>query len=895
MSQRPAPDSPTPSSAGEAETEHQADAPRKSRLSRLPGFARLRLDRNRPTAIIAIGAAVSVIAASVVVGIGAAGADSDLSDVGAWLPSGSKNLVVHVNGLTGRVDARITLPGGQDPTTLQVSTDGKTVLVLDKRTGQVSRIDPSQLTIAQTSPDGTPNQDIATGGGNAWRITPGKGEVQRIDPKPNTNAPNALGSFALIGPPIVFEDAQGARIPLGKSQADADGTLWVPLSTTGEVVPIRGSERGAPIKVAEPGHPLLLTLVKAAPPSNDGAQKSMSDRVVVTDVTAGKAMTLTPTGIASTFTLPMDLTKGAPDKLVAPGVSEGALVPLLASDTGALVLLDINSGSVQAAPMRTEKHSYGSPLVLGAKVYIPDNDTGSLLVYNSVQAKYEDTIKVTGVKGTLEAYVRNGLLWVNDQNNSDAAVVDVQGRIHRIGKDGEPGADGVPGDQATPSQTRSPDNKPSTPPSSAPPTSPPPTDEQLPGTGEAPPRDVPDDPFPPFPGDDGPANPGKNPGKPTADPRPSTSETPKAPVPVPTVTETKTVPADPPTSQPTDTSKPPAGTPTSSATASTSTTPGATSGPTETVKPTETAKPTGTVTAPPTTATPTATGPSDPPKMTAPGTPKATSSQGKITLVFTPSEGAKPTRYTLGNVTAGLSVTPDSVAPGGSMKFTVSGGECGKEYKFFVSAEFAGKQTMNSGWSTPIQPCVKPPKPDSVSVANSAGGHGATLTWTMPKGTDAKTTYQVQVNNKTVAASGNKYVVTGLKNSAKYTATVIAKNEAGSGSATATIDLTPPARTYKVGPNLNNSVGIGIHAGPRIDAATRRGEIGSGYTGNIQVQCQSKGQNVTRTATTVSSAIWDRVVYTGSGKTITGFVSDLYIRTPNTDRGTFSAPLWECE
>ncbi|MET7299632.1 fibronectin type III domain-containing protein [Embleya sp. NPDC005575] len=867
MSQRSAPDSPTPSSAKEPDPEQQSATPRESRLSRLPGLSRLRLNRNRPTAIIAIGAAVSVVAASVVVGIGAAGADSDLSDIGAWLPSGGKNMVVHVNGLTGRVDARITLPGGQDPTTLQVSTDGKTVLVLNQRTGQLNQIDPRQLTVAQSSPDGTPNQDIATGGGNAWRITPGKGEVQRIDPRPTTDAANALGSFATIGPPIVFQDAQGAPIPLGKTQADADGTLWVPLSATGEVVPVRGSDRGAPIKVAEPGHQLLLTLVKAAPPSNEGGQKSGADRVLVTDVSAGKAVTLSQTGVASTFKLPTDMTKGAPDKFLVPGVNEGAVVPFLASDTGSLILVDVNSGSVQATPIQTGKHTYGSPSVLGAKVYVPDYDAGALLVYNTVQAKFEEPIKVTGVKGKLETYVNNGLLWVNDQNSAEAAVVDVQGRIHRIGKDGEPGADGVPGDQSTPTRSKAPGTGATTAPPSTPPTQPSPEDQQLPGGGgEVPPQDVPGD--DPAPGNDAP--------KPI--PRPSATGSPQAPAPVPTETAPKD-PIEVPKPQSPRPTAPGARTPTASV-------PGtapATSKPTGTAGPTDSGRPS-------------TTAPSTPPEMKAPGTPKATSSQGKITLTFTPSDGASPTRYTLGNVTAGLSVTPDAIGPGGSMKFTVSGGECGKEYKFFVSAEYAGRKTMNSGWSKPIQPCVKPPQPADVSVAQANGGHGATLKWTVPKGTDPKTTYQVKVANRApVTVSATTYVVTDLKNSAEYQVTITAKNAAGSGTATTTIDLTPPARTYKVGPNRSNSIGIGIHAGPRIDAATRRGEIGANYTGSITVQCQMRGENVTRTATSVHSSIWDLVVYTGPGKSATGYVSDLYIRTPQTDNGTFSPPLWECE
>ncbi|WP_406290233.1 fibronectin type III domain-containing protein [Embleya sp. NBC_00896] len=884
MSQRSAPDPPAQPAAGEPEPETEdsrADPLGTGRKWRLPGLARLRLDRNRPTTIVAIGAAVSVIAASVVVGIGAAGADTDLSDVGAWLPSGSKNLVVHVNGLTGQVDARITLPGGQKPTSLQVSQDGKTVLVLDERTGQVSRIDPSQLTVAQTSTDGTPNQEIVTGGGNAWRVTPGKGEVQRIDPKPAGNAPNGFGAFALMGEAIVFDDGHGGRLPFGKTQADADGTLWVPISASGEVIPIRGSERGAPIKVAEPGHPLTLTLAKGVSSSSAGGR--VADRIVVTDVTAGKAMMLTATGIGSTVRLPMELSKGTPDRFLTPGVSEGALVPFLASDNGTLALVDINSGAVQAVPLQAEKHTYGSPLVLGAKVYIPDFDTGSLLVYNSSQAKFEEQIKVTGVKGKLEAYVRNGRLWVNDQNNADAAVVDMQGRIHRIGKDGEPGTGGVPGDQATPAQSQAPagGQSPSTPPST------PPTDEQRPGQGEAPPREVPRDDPEPSDGDDSKPKPSK-PKAPEPDPQPSAPKTGQVPVPTQTITVTATPPVEVPVPSKSETSGSSLPTrSTSSASSSSSGSPGptGTAGSTKTASPTEPAPGTGTASPPKT----------DPPTKEAPGTPKATSSDGKIILTFTPSKGAKPTRYRLGNLTAGLSVSPDSIKPDGTMKFTVSGGTCGTEYKFFVSAEFPG-EIKNSGYSTPIQPCVKPPKPEGLKISVASGGHGATLTWTAPKGTTDKVTYQVKIADKTYSVpSGTTYVATKLKNSAKYPVTVTAKNAAGSGSVTGTIDLTPPSKTYKVGPNRNNSIGIGIHAGPRVDASTRRGEIDSSYTGNVTVKCQMMGSTETRTATNVTSAVWDLIVYTGPGKSATGYTSDLYIRTPNTNKGTFSPTLWQCE
>ncbi|MGR6997688.1 hypothetical protein ACU686_05580 [Yinghuangia aomiensis] len=326
------------------------------------------------------------MAGMVVAGMGAAGADPNLSDIGAWLASDGKSSISHVNGLTGQVDGRVQLPKNSK-SQLQVSEDGKSVLVMDTTTGQVSRIDPAQLTVPQTA-DFQAGTQVFSGGGKAWLVDAAKGEVQAIDPV----------ALAPLGPPVPV----GAR-PLGTAQADPSGTLWIPVPATGQLVPFT-TQPGAPIKVAEPGGALMLTLA--------------SGRPVVTDVVGGRLLVVSGTGIERTVTLPSELTKGKADKLQAPGRSEGPLVPILAADTGVLTLIDIDSGSVSAVPLKLGDHDFGPPQVLGAKVYIPDRTTGSLAVYNTVRNEFEPQLRVTGVPGPLEAYVRDGLLWVNAPNSA---------------------------------------------------------------------------------------------------------------------------------------------------------------------------------------------------------------------------------------------------------------------------------------------------------------------------------------------------------------------------------------------------------------------------------------------------------------------------------------------
>lgn len=694
---------------------------RPRRLSTRMGHA-FRPGRGRKTTAVALGAAGTLIAGIVVSGMGAAGADPDLSDIGAWLTSDKKSSVAHVNGLTGQVDGRIKLPAGSN-TQLQVSDDGKTVLVLDESTGTVSRIDPAQLTVPQTYDYGAAGLQLASGGGKAWVVDSAAGTVRPIDPV----------TLAPLGAPI---DLGGK--PLGQVQADPSGTLWAPVPSLGQLVPVQGEKAGSPIKVAEPGGQLLLTLA--------------SGRAVVTDVTGGQVLVVSASGVERTVKLPTEMTAGAADKLLSPGLSEGPVVPILASDTGKLALVDIDSGSVQAAPLDVAQHEYGAPQVLGARVYIPDRTDGTLHVYNTVQAKFEDKVKVTGTKGPLEAYVRDGLLWVNDATNSVAAVVNVQGQVQLINKydpDPVPGASGssvspTPGKSVPEGGvTQSPSAESSSPAPSSTPTggkeaptsgSGGETGSQAPPTGGGDPVLPPVVPpvVPPVKGGDDPSTkrPDPRPTTPDDDPVPS-SKPPKTPPWTPPVDPDPTRPEPPKTTPPppVTTPPPPVTTPPPPVTTPPPpvTTPPATPKPPATTPPATTppatTKPPTTTTKPPTTK---------PPAMKPPGTPSAKSGAGKITLMFSPASGATPTRYYVGGLSAGMGVTPASVPGSGPFLFTVTGGSCEKEYRFYIVAEYPGG-LMNSAYSTAVRPCLPAGKPTNLQAVKS--GDKAVVSWNPPTNT----------------------------------------------------------------------------------------------------------------------------------------------------------------
>ncbi len=798
-----------------------------------------------------------------VVGIGAADAIPKLGDLGAWLPNSGDGSASHVNGPTGRTDGRVALPGTQGHP-VQVAEDDSTVLVVDQETGVVSRIDPAELSVPYRYDYGLPGLRLVTGGGSAWLVDEAQGTVRPIDPVDLTP----------LAPAVDLGDK-----PLGRAQADSRATLWVPLPGKGQIVPVRGAVPGVPVRVAEPGGPLRLTLA--------------GDRPVVTDPRAKTVTVVEAGGPTLTVRLPDALGNADPARVLTPETTPGSLVPVLAGDTGTLVLVDLDLGSVTAVPLGigAPAESFAPPQVLGAKVYIPDRAHGNLLVYDTAKAQFDPQIKVTGQPGPLESFVRDGMLWVNDQDSSAAMVVDTSGAAHPVGKYASEAPEGtdaeasqapqqVPGDPAggrgnDQGDTESSGGSSGSSGSSggggsggagndrddrATPSRPEPPATVRPSAQSAPARPtVTSSPSRP------PASQPAGPGEPTVPDGPPVPTGPAVPVPPPVTT----VPEETGEAQPTTAA------PTTSAPATTAPT---TSAP---------------ATRPPTTsaAPPSPTPPPEP--VTPPGQPEATSGPGRIVITFAPSAGARPTRYTVSGLAGGQTASPAAVDADGPFQFTVSGGSCTEEYGFKVVAHYADGRTATSPASTPVRPCTVPGSVGKVQATPSEGGHGGKVTWrAAPKNGASEVWYTLEVDGKSQRIEGLSHTLTGLENSRRYQATVTAVSEAGRSTAgRGTLDLTPPARTLKVGPNIPNGVPVGVRNEPTTQTGGRAGEIPAGYTGNITVHCQVTGERVTRQGESTASAIWDRVTWEGKQ----GWVSDLYIRTTNADKGTYSpGQLWQC-
>ncbi|MCO5973455.1 hypothetical protein [Actinoallomurus soli] len=352
--------------------------------------------RDRLTGLIAIGAVGVLCVAAVVFGVGMASAKYHLADVGGWLTSSKKGELVHVNGLSGKVDGKVTLSGTAGHK-MRVIQQGGVVLIVDETTGVVSRVDPAHLNVVQgVSYRGAAGMQVVSGSGAAYALDQMKGSVQRLDAM----------SLATEGDPISLTG------PLGAAAIDAKATLWVPVPTNGQAASVQSGRPGQPVGVGRAGDDLALTIAGGS--------------AVVTDFTTAESLVLGDGGIRVKVKLPSVVAQLPKGQVTAPPTAtDGQLVPLLAGKS--LIVINAGSGSVSSVALQLPQHKLMTPQVLGQRVYIPDQSSGSLLVYDSATNRMAPQVPVTGRPGPLEAFVKDGLLWVNNPDSPKAVVVDGSG------------------------------------------------------------------------------------------------------------------------------------------------------------------------------------------------------------------------------------------------------------------------------------------------------------------------------------------------------------------------------------------------------------------------------------------------------------------------------------
>ncbi|MFG2089824.1 fibronectin type III domain-containing protein [Spirillospora sp. NPDC048824] len=285
--------------------------------------------------------------------------------------------------------------------------------------------------------------------------------------------------------------------------------------------------------------------------------------------------------------------------------------------------------------------------------------------------------------------------------------------------------------------------------------------------------------------------------------------------------------------------------------------------------------------------------PGDPP--TAPANVSVTPGAGTMRIGFQPSQGEGIVGYALKDVPAGLSAAPSAIGPGaGPFTFTVTGGDCGQEYRFRVAVRYkdANGRTREvlSTASDPVRPCVTPGAPTGLKA--QATKSGAKVSWTAPPGGGSasyKLTWSGPVSgSKTVSATSA--TLGDVWSNGNYTFTVAAANGAGTGSGT-TINakLTGPTSTYAVRMNGNSNAYI------RATASTSSTVVVTMNDNNgeqVTVNCQEQGLRFEHSSDpNLSGDMYTNITWKGKR----GYVPAYLISTPGSWKSFVGPSIWKCE
>ncbi|MBL7618506.1 hypothetical protein, partial [Frankia sp. AgB1.8] len=295
------------------------------------------------------------------------------------------------------------------------SDQAEAVIVVDDLAGTVWLVDPSLLTIS-ASVVLPPGAVVLAAAGDAYAVDAATGRVIRLDPR----------TLAQLGAPITFPAG------LGTVAQTPDGTLWVPVSSAGTVVPIRAGTPGTPIPVAPAGDRIDVTTVGGS--------------AVVVDQTAGTVARLGVDHADAAIQLPgARATPKTTDQLLLPTSTDGQVLALAQPANGELLLADLATGRVSTTTLPAvgaadvdvsalaaatgtgtgAGHQVGAPVSHDGQVYVPDSNAGVVWDFDPATARFAAPVPVApvGTPSRISLDVQSGQLWINDETGPTVVLV----------------------------------------------------------------------------------------------------------------------------------------------------------------------------------------------------------------------------------------------------------------------------------------------------------------------------------------------------------------------------------------------------------------------------------------------------------------------------------------
>ncbi|MFE2515538.1 WD40 repeat domain-containing protein [Streptomyces mirabilis] len=360
----------------------------------------------------------------------------------AWLLSTSVGLLTKVDGGSARPMAQLALPDGADPRPVQLVQQDSGVVLRSGNT--VWSVDDARERFRANA--------LAVGGESLVVSGPRVYGIERHAPTRATGGRQA--AYDVQSAAVASGTGQGGptvrlSAPVVSAAAGRDGSLWVAQTGADTLVRIDGDRVVARERVQGARGSLQLT--------------SAADTEVVAFDTLSLRLTVLPEHGPRRSLSTGDRAQAASTVQLGVPSTASALVPLVLGSAQTLVTVNTANGALTTTrlPVRETDH-LGRPVAAGRLVYVPDNTSGDVLVVDTDSRRVRETVRLAeGGAGTrLGVFVRNGLVWGNDETGPLAMVVD-QGRTRVLTKYSQtlstaPTYSGGPALRPTPSATATP-------------------------------------------------------------------------------------------------------------------------------------------------------------------------------------------------------------------------------------------------------------------------------------------------------------------------------------------------------------------------------------------------------------------------------------------------------
>ncbi|MFI7672792.1 hypothetical protein [Actinophytocola sp. NPDC049390] len=334
-----------------------------------------------------------LLIAGAVLGTGVARTAVDVSDGLTWLPDDPRGEVVQVNPASGRPEVRLRVAGGD--ARLEITQKDGVLVVLDRRTGQITVIDLATLLASgrRQVPPGT-----------ASKVLVSQGRVYVVD---------RVAGTITNADPVTLADVGGpwrAGQPLADVVVDEAGVVWA-VDHDGHLHALEWSDDDRAFReksdetVRGAGPATVLV------PHSTGVTLFGLDDGVVVQVGTGQDVS--------------GATPRLPGEVLAAQNSPSGLVPAAVPDRGAVVLV---SGErvvrVDAAALGCGRP--GRPVVFRDRVYVPCLGSGKVIVLDRGGERGAKDIPTPG-GGDPQLVFDDGRLFISGPGAERGVIVDADG------------------------------------------------------------------------------------------------------------------------------------------------------------------------------------------------------------------------------------------------------------------------------------------------------------------------------------------------------------------------------------------------------------------------------------------------------------------------------------